>query len=85
MGPAKKKRFRFISAGATLATLLSIATSVGFNYYIVNFSKYNTLYGSIGTLIIILLWINFNATIILIGFELNASIIEVRKIKGVKS
>ncbi len=82
LGPAKKKRYRFISAGATLATILSIAASLGFNYYILNFSKYNTLYGSIGTLIIILLWINFNATILLVGFELNASIIEARKNKS---
>jgi len=84
-GPAKKGRYRFISAGATLATILSIATSVAFNYYIINFSKYNTLYGSIGTLIIMLLWINFNAVILLIGFELNAGISEARKLKAGKS
>ena len=72
--PAKKKTFRFISAGSTLATFLSLTTTFGFNYYVANFSKYNALYGSIGTLIIILMWIYFNAIILLIGFELNASI-----------
>ena len=72
--PAKKKDFRFFSAGSILATLLSIITMVGFNLYITNFSKYNALYGSIGTLIIIMLWIYFNAIILLVGFDLNASI-----------
>lgn len=72
--PAKKKRFRFISAGSTLATFLILITTFGFNFYVTNFSEYNALYGSIGTLIIILMWIYFNAIILLIGFELNASI-----------
>ncbi len=74
LGPTKKMRFRFISPGSTLATILIIITSFGFNFYINNFSRYNALYGSIGTLIIVLLWIYFNAIILLIGFELNASI-----------
>jgi len=72
--PAKKKTFRFISAGSTLATILTLIATLGFNYYVANFSKYNALYGSIGTLIIVLMWIYFNAIILLIGFELNASI-----------
>jgi membrane protein len=79
MAPAKKVRFRFISAGSTLATLLIIITSLGFNFYINNFSKYNALYGSIGTLIIILMWFYFNSIILLIGFELNASISNAKK------
>ncbi len=74
MAPASESRFRFISAGSTLSTVLTILASVGFNYYVNSFSKYNTLYGSIGTLIIVLVWIYFNASIVLIGFELNASI-----------
>ncbi len=73
-GPVKKERYRFISAGSSLATLLALLISLVFNYYIGNFSKYNTLYGSIGTLIVFLLWIYFNSIILLIGFELNASI-----------
>lgn len=74
LAPSKKSRFRFISAGSTLATLLTAATSVGFNYYVNNLSQYNSLYGSIGTLIIVMIWIYFNAMIVLIGFELNVSI-----------
>jgi len=79
MAPARKKDFRFISAGSTMASLLTILTSVGFNYYVNNFSRYNTLYGSIGTLLIFLLWIYFNSIILLLGFELNASISRVKR------
>lgn len=74
LAPAGKNKFRFISAGSTLSTILTIAASIAFNFYVNNFSKYNTLYGSIGTLMIIMIWINFNAFVVLIGFELNASI-----------
>lgn len=79
LGPSKRKTFRFISAGSSLATFLSIALSSGFNYYVNNFSSYNKLYGSIGTLMIVMLWIYFNGLIILIGFELNASIYHARQ------
>ena len=72
--PARKKVFRFISAGSTLATMLIILTTYGFNFYIENFGRYNALYGSIGTLLVFLLWVYFNSNILLIGFELNASI-----------
>ncbi|MCE1198606.1 MAG: YihY/virulence factor BrkB family protein, partial [Marinilabiliales bacterium] len=72
--PAHKMKFRFISAGGTLSTLLSILISVGFSFYINNFGRYNTLYGSIGTLIVVMLYFYFMALILLIGFELNASI-----------
>jgi membrane protein len=78
LAPAKRSRFHFISAGSTLATLLTILTSVGFNYYANNFIRYNSLYGSIGTLMIVMLWIYFNAIIVLVGFELNASIYRAR-------
>lgn len=72
--PAKRTEFRFISAGGTLTTLLTILTSVGFSYYINNFGAYNTLYGSIGTLVVVMLSIYFNSLMLLIGFELNVSI-----------
>jgi membrane protein len=70
----KKKVWRFFSAGSTFSTVFSILLSWGFAFYVNNFALYNSLYGSIGTLIIILLWIYFNSFVILIGFELNASI-----------
>lgn len=79
LAPSRKALLRFFSPGASLATLLGILSSVGFSYYINNFSRYNTLYGSIGTLIILLLWFYINALVLLIGFELNASILDARK------
>lgn len=73
-GNTKKLKFRFISAGSTLATLLSILLSSGFAFYINNFGTYNKVYGSIGTLMVIMLWLYFNSLVLLLGFELNASI-----------
>ncbi len=73
-GPTKKRHFRFISAGSSLAATLNILISVGFTYFVNNFGQYNKLYGSIGTLIVILVWIYLNALVLIIGFELNASI-----------
>ena len=76
LAPAKKTKWRFISAGGTLSTVLSIITFVGFSYYINNFGQYNKLYGSIGTLLVIMLLMYILSMILLIGFELNASINE---------
>ncbi len=72
--PAKKKEWRFFSPGSIVATFLFIVSSLGFSSYVNNFGQYNKLYGSIGTLMVILLWIYFNSISLLIGFELNASI-----------
>jgi membrane protein len=74
MGPSRKMKWRFFSAGSIVATLLCLLVSFGFTYFVNNFGQYNKLYGSIGTLIVILLWIYFNSINLLIGFELNASI-----------
>ncbi|MDB4901023.1 MAG: ribonuclease [Mucilaginibacter sp.] len=73
-GPANKQKWKFLSTGSIIATILAVLTSLGFSYYINNFSSYNKIYGSIGTLIILMLWLYLNSLIILIGFELNASI-----------
>ncbi|MBN1200107.1 MAG: YihY/virulence factor BrkB family protein [Bacteroidales bacterium] len=78
LAPAKRGRFRFISAGSLLATTLMIITTLGFNYYVDNFGRYNVLYGSIGTLLIVLVWIYLNSISLLIGFELNASIMNAK-------
>lgn len=73
-GPSASKKWKFFSPGATLATILAIVTFWGFAYYINHFNTYNKLYGSIGTLIVIMVWLYLNSLILLIGFELNASI-----------
>jgi len=72
--PARHKDFRYISPGSILATSLFILTSLGFSAYVNNFGQYNKLYGSIGTLIIILIWLYLNSVALLVGFELNVSI-----------
>ena len=74
LAPAKKSDFRFISPGSVLATCLFILTSLGFSAYVNNFGQYNKLYGSIGTLMVILAWLYLNSIALLIGFELNMSI-----------
>ncbi len=73
-GPSKKNKRPFISVGSVTATVLLLITTFAFNYIISNFGQYNKLYGSIGTLIVILLYINFNTLQLIVGFELNASI-----------
>lgn len=83
-GPAKRTRWGFFSAGASLATGLIIITSIGFRFFVENFGTYNKLYGSIGTLLVVMLWMLINSTVLLIGFELNASI-ENAKLKDLEN
>ena len=72
--PARREQWKFFSPGSIVATLLFVLSSLGFSSYVNNFGHYNKLYGSIGTLMVILLWLYFNSISLLIGFELNASI-----------
>jgi len=83
-GPAMRRRIRFFSPGATLATLLSIITSVGFSYFVNVFGRYNEIYGSIGALIVMLIWIQLNSFIMIVGFELNASIAVNRDLRALE-
>jgi membrane protein len=73
-GPADRKLFKFFSPGSILATVLIVIGSELFSFYISNFNQYNKLYGSIGTLLVILIWIYINSLILIIGFEFNAGI-----------
>ncbi|MDR0971739.1 MAG: YihY/virulence factor BrkB family protein [Bacteroidales bacterium] len=72
--PSNSLHFKFFSAGATLATILFILSTYGFNFYIIHFSRYNVLYGSLGAIIILFLWFYMISYILIICFELNASI-----------
>jgi membrane protein len=84
-GPSHKLKWAFLSPGSVLATGLAILTSLGFTYYINHFASYNKIYGSIGTIIVVMLWLYLNSMILLIGFELNASIdLSKRNLKIVK-
>ncbi len=73
-GPSLRKKLPFINPGSIVASLLLMITSIVFAYFINNFGKFNEIYGSIGALIVILLWLKINAFILLVGFELNAAI-----------
>jgi len=73
-GTKEGKNSRYFSIGAFFTTVLIMITTYLFQIYIDNFSSYNELYGSIGALLILMLYIWLNANILLLGFELNASI-----------
>lgn len=73
-GPSHTKKWRLFSAGSWLATILAFLTIWGFSFYINHFASYNKIYGSIGTLIVVMIWLYLNSLILLVGFELNASV-----------
>lgn len=68
------KNVRFFSIGSLVTTLLFVLTTYLFGVYITNFSNYNELYGSIGALLILMLYIWINSNLLLLGFELNATL-----------
>lgn len=78
-GVKQGRTIRFFSLGALVTTLLFMATTYFFGIYINNFSNYNELYGSIGALLILMLYIWINSNILLLGFELNATL---KSLKG---
>ncbi len=78
--PAVHKRWKLVSPGAILGASLSILASVGFSYFVSNYAKYNALYGSIGTIIVLMALIYINSLVLLIGFELNVSIKSLKSI-----
>lgn len=78
-GTKQDKDSAFISIGSVFTTMLVILDSYFFGIWVLRFSKYNELYGSIGTLLIMMFYIWINCAILLLGFELNASIKKLRK------
>jgi membrane protein len=78
--PAVQKRWKLTSPGTILATFLSLLATLGFSTFVNNFGKYNALYGSIGTIIMLMALIFMNSLVLLIGFELNVSIKSLRSI-----
>jgi membrane protein len=73
-GPAIHYNWRFFSIGSLIATLLTLAVSYGFSFYVTNFGTYNKVYGSIGVLIAIMVWVQLVTIVLLVGYEINASI-----------
>ena len=72
--PSTKKRWKLVSPGAVIATTLSIIATIGFSAFVNNFGRYNILYGSIGSVMVIIVMIWLNSLVVLIGFEFNLSI-----------
>jgi membrane protein len=72
--PSVKKRWSLLSPGSFLATILTLLTTIILSYWVNHYARFDKVYGSIGTVLVIMLLIRFNALILLIGFELNVSI-----------
>ncbi len=72
--PAVHKKWKLVSPGTILATFLCIIASLGFSSFVNAFGRYNALYGSIGTIIVLMALVFINSLVLLIGFELNVSI-----------
>jgi len=73
-GPAVKKRWKLFSPGTFIATLLTILTTLAFSSWVNRFGNYNKVYGSIGTVMILMLMVYFNSLVLLIGYEINVII-----------
>jgi membrane protein len=82
--PARHLRHSFFSPGSIASTFCAILFTYLFSIYINNFSNYNKIYGILGTLPLLLVWIFLNIVSLLIGFELNVSIMSAKKQKGKK-
>jgi membrane protein len=76
--PAIHKRWKFFNAGCISASIMMILISNVFSYYLVNFASYHKIYGSIGSLIALMVWLYFVGLILIVGFEINASIDQVK-------
>jgi membrane protein len=83
-GPAVHYNWSFFSVGSLLSTLAGLAISYGFSYYITNFGTYNKIYGSIGVLIALMIWVQLLTLVLLFGYEVNASLHYGRKLEAVQ-
>ncbi|HPD64557.1 MAG TPA: YihY/virulence factor BrkB family protein [Bacteroidia bacterium] len=73
-GTHKSERFRFFSPGAFLSTIMIGVISYGFGFYVENFNSYNKFYGSLGAIIVLMMWLYFSALSLISGYELNQSV-----------
>ncbi len=79
--PSTMERWKLVSPGAVIATGLSIIATVGFSSFVNNFGRYNLLYGSIGTVMVLMIMIFINSLAVLIGFEFNLTINTLKSIE----
>ena len=80
VGEPNVKKMRYALPGAVLATVFVLITSIGYSYYVNHWGNYNKLYGSIGALIITMLWLYFNSMVLILGHEFNRSLHQTRKV-----
>ena len=80
-GPAVTKKWPFITPGSFFATTLMLLATFGFSFYVNNFSNYNKVYGSISAIFILMTLIFVNALVVLMGFELNVALSNLRRRK----
>ncbi len=83
-GPAIHYNWKFFSIGSFMATLGCIGVSYGFSYYITNFGSYNKVYGSIGVLIALMVWIQLLTIVLMFGYEVNASLHYGQKLEAIE-
>lgn len=74
IAPDVEQRFRFVTPGAVIAVLAWLAASLAFDFYVRNIGDYDRLYGSVGTAVVLLLYVFLTAFILLFGAELNAAV-----------
>lgn len=84
-GPAVHYNWNFFSVGSLLAALACIGITYGFSYYVANFGSYNKVYGSIGTLIALMIWIQLMTMVLLFGYEINASLHYATKVEAINA
>lgn len=84
-GTREGRKIKFFSPGAVLTTLLLIVNFKLFGVYVQKFAQYNELYGAVGTLLVLMLFIWLNSIILLLGFELNAAIIGLKRNINIKN
>lgn len=82
-GPAVHYNWSFFSIGSFIATFLCIAVTYGFSFYVSNFATYNKLYGSLGVLIALMIWQEILSIVLLVGYEINASVHHAYRIAGI--
>ncbi|MGB1031108.1 MAG: YhjD/YihY/BrkB family envelope integrity protein, partial [Flavobacteriales bacterium] len=74
IGDLKDRSWKTFSAGATFTTVLFLMSSLVFSWFLESFNTYSALYSTLGNFLSLLIWLNLNSTILLLGFELNTSI-----------
>jgi membrane protein len=74
-GPCRRSaKWHWVSMGSVLATFVWLFASAGFSYYVANFANYDRIYGSLGAVVILLLWLYISFYIVLLGAEINAEL-----------